>query len=121
VGAFLGATLLQPAQAAGSGPAGNAAPFTAQFFAAGTPAAGAQGPHGQGACDTLTVSSVNGNTITAKAGDGSTVTIHTAASTTYTKAGKAATASAVTAGSRIHVRGTHNSDGSVTATAIDVE
>jgi hypothetical protein len=43
------------------------------------------GAHGQ--CDALTVSSVNGQTIVAKAPDGSTVTIHTTASTRYTRAG----------------------------------
>jgi hypothetical protein len=80
----------------------------------------AAGPGGQGQCESLTVSSVSGNTIVAKSASGSSVTIHTTASTKYTQAGKAATASAIKAGSRINVMGTHNSDGSITATSIDI-
>lgn len=82
------------------------------------PQAGTPGPQGQ--CDALTVSSVSGSTIVAKAQNGSTVTIHTTASTKYTQAGKSVAASAVKVGARIHVTGTHNSDGSITATSIDV-
>ena len=78
----------------------------------------ANGPQGQ--CETLTASSVNGNTIVAKSSNGSSVTIHTTASTRYTQAGKTAAASAIKAGTRIHVMGTHNSDGSITATSIDI-
>jgi hypothetical protein len=76
------------------------------------------GAHGQ--CEALTVSSVNGNTIVAKTSSGSSVTIHTTASTKYTQAGKTVAASAITAGTRINVMGTHNSDGSITATSIDI-
>jgi len=79
---------------------------------------GTQGTRGQ--CDALTVSSVNGNTIVAKSSNGNSVTIHTTANTQYTQAGKTVTASAVTAGARIHVTGTHNSDGRITATRIDI-
>ena len=79
---------------------------------------GTQGTRGQ--CETLTVSSVNGNTIVAKSSSGSSVTIHTTASTSFRQAGKTVTASAVTVGARIHVMGTHNSDGSITATSIDI-
>ena len=86
-----------------------------QSLAAGPAARGAQGQ-----CESLTVSSVNGNTIVAKTASGSSVTIHTTASTKYTQAGKTATASAIKAGSRINVMGTHNSDGSITATSIDI-
>jgi hypothetical protein len=78
----------------------------------------ARGAPGQ--CAVLTVSSVSGRTIVAKAPDGTAVTIHTTASTQYTKAGQSAAASAVTVGSQIHVDGTHNSDGSITATRIDI-
>jgi Domain of unknown function (DUF5666) len=79
---------------------------------------GMQGTRGQ--CDALTVSSVNGNTIVAKSSNGNSVTIHTTANTQYTQAGKTVAASAITAGTRIHVTGTHNSDGSITATRIDI-
>ena len=77
-------------------------------------------PRAQGQCETLTVSSVNGNTIVAKSSNGSSVTIHTTASTRLTQAGKTVTASAIKVGTRIHVMGTHNSDGSITATSIDI-
>ncbi|HKW22174.1 MAG TPA: DUF5666 domain-containing protein, partial [Ktedonobacterales bacterium] len=73
-----------------------------------------------GQCDTYTVSSMSGQTIAAKAADGSTVTIHTSSSTKYTKGGQSASASAVTAGSQIHVQGQQNSDGGINATQIDV-
>jgi len=112
VGAFAGATMLKTAQAAAGGPG------IAQFSLASTPGSGPHG--GQGQCDAYTVSSVSGQTITAKASDGSTVTIHTSSSTKYTKGGQSASASAVTAGSQIHVQGTKNSDGSINATQIDV-
>ena len=75
---------------------------------------------GQGQCETYTVSSVSGNTIVAKSSNGSSVTIHTTASTTFRQAGKTVTASAITVGAKIHVMGTHNSDGSITATSIDI-
>ena len=115
VGVFFGATMLRTAQAAAGGPG---VANIARFQLAGTP--GAHGPGGRGQCDALTVSSVSGQTITAKAADGSTVTIHTSSSTKYTKNGQAASASAVTAGSQIHVDGTKNNDGSINATQIDV-
>ena len=118
VGVFMGASLLANAQAAAGGP--NDANF-ARFSLANTPGAhGSGGPGGQGQCDAYTVASVSGNTITAKAADGSTLTIHTSSSTKYTKGGQSASASAVTAGSQIHVEGARNSDGSITATQIDV-
>ena len=77
-------------------------------------------PRAHGACEAMTVSSVNGNTIVAKTSSGSSVTIHTTASTRYTQAGKTVAASAIKAGTRINVMGTHNSDGSITATSIDI-
>jgi hypothetical protein len=77
-------------------------------------------PGARGQCEALTVSSVSGNTIVAKTASGSSVTIHTTASTRYTQAGKTAAASAITVGTRINVMGTHNSDGSITATSIDI-
>jgi Domain of unknown function (DUF5666) len=78
------------------------------------------GPGAQGQCEALTVSSVSGNTIVAKTASGSSVTIHTTASTKYTQAGKSAAASTVKVGARILVMGTHNSDGSITATSIEI-
>src|SRR6266849_6027412 len=80
----------------------------------------AAAPGANGPCEALTVSSVNGNTIVAKTSSGSSVTIHTTASTQYTQAGKTVAASAIKVGARIHVTGTHNSDGSITATRIDI-
>ena len=80
----------------------------------------AAAPGANGPCEALTVSSVNGNTIVAKTSSGSSVTIHTTASTRYTQAGKTVAASAITAGTHISVMGTHNSDGSITATSIDI-
>ena len=77
-------------------------------------------PGARGQCDALTVSSVSGNTIVAKTASGSSVTVHTTASTQYTQAGKTVAASAISVGARIHVTGTHNSDGSITATRVDV-
>ncbi len=112
MGLFAGATMLKTAQAAAGGPG------IAQFSLASTPGSGPHG--GQGQCDAYTVSSVSGQTITAKAADGSTVTIHTSSSTKYTKGGQSASASAVTTGSQIHVQGTKNNDGSINATQIDV-
>jgi hypothetical protein len=80
----------------------------------------AAGPGAPGQCEMFTVSSVSGNTIIAKTANGNTVTIHTTASTKYTQAGKTVTASAIKAGSQISVMGTHNSDGSITASSIDI-
>jgi hypothetical protein len=119
VGAVLGSGVLGTAQAAGVTPPGASALLNVQFPLASTP--GARGPgHGQGECQSYTVSSVSGQTIVAKATNGTTVTIHETSSTQYTKADQSASASAVTAGARIHVMGTTNSDGSITATSIDV-
>jgi len=120
VGAVLGATYLSTAQAA----AAASPPSTTNTYHSYAGNRGFAGPNGtgqgQGQCETLTVSSVSGSTITAKASDGTTVTVTTSASTTYTQNGKAATASAVKAGVTISVMGTHNSDGSITATSIDI-
>jgi hypothetical protein len=123
LGIMIGAVIQPSAQAAsftpgnaivGQGPQFPGFPGARQAPFASTP--GAQGP-----CDALTVSSVSGSTIVASASDGSSVTIHTTSSTQYTKAGQAATAAAVTVGARIHVDGSRASDGSITATRIDVQ
>ena len=110
IGMVLGARVL-PAYAAGAqnnalllanqaGPGGNCAPGL-----------------GRGA---LTVSSVSGNTITAKRGDGTSVTVHTTSSTRYMRAGKTVDSSAVKAGMQIAVQGTRNSDGSIAASTINI-
>jgi hypothetical protein len=88
------------------------------FTASGNGARGAgqwRGAHGG-----LTVKSVSGGTITATRSDGQTVTIHTTGSTTYTRAGKTVKASAITNGEQIAVRGTRQSDGSITATDVEI-
>jgi len=121
VGAFLGTALGgSQAQAASNASQNQTAGFLPRNadnpqFAAATGTPGASGP-----CVRLTVTSVSGSTIQAKASDGSTVTIHTTSSTVYTKNHQTAAASAVTVGSRISIMGTHNSDGSITATSIDI-
>lgn len=116
IGAVLGSALLSNAQAARLGPYANVG--YGRTFDAGPAHHGAAG---QGQCAVLTVSSVSGSTITAKAGDGSTVTIHTTSSTQYLQNGQTVSASTVKAGSQIHVAGTHNSDGSITATRIEID
>lgn len=78
------------------------------------------GAQGQGQCESLTVSSVSGSTIVAKTASGASVTVHTTSSTKYSQAGKSVTASAIKVGTVISVMGTHNSDGSITATSIDI-
>ena len=123
VGAILGTGVLQNAQAATLANNGAQAPLSARFPFASTPGVGGpgQGPgQGHGACQLYTVTSVSGQTIVAKASNGSSVTIHETSSTQYTKSGQAASASAVTNGSQISVMGTTNADGSITATSIDV-
>jgi len=124
VGALLGSTAgaANSAQAASfaTGGANNSQALAATRSDANSSQALAVTPGARGQCEALTVSSVNGSTIVTKAPDGSTVTIHTTASTKYTRAGQSVSASAITVGSRIHVTGTRNSDGSITATHVDI-
>jgi Domain of unknown function (DUF5666) len=128
IGVFLGSTtsITQAASVASVGAtssqaqAANNQILTDQSGDANGSPSQAFGPGAQGQCEALTVSSVSGNTIVAKTASGSSVTIHTTASTKYTQAGKSAAASAIKAGTRILVMGTHNSDGSITATSIDI-
>ena len=126
IGVFLGSTTstTQAASVASVGAtsaqAANNQILTDQSGDANSSHSQAFGPGAQGQCEALTVSSVSGNTIVAKTASGSSVTIHTTASTKYTQAGKSAAASAIKAGTRINVMGTHNSDGSITATSIDI-
>jgi hypothetical protein len=124
LGALLGSQFFsaQAAAAASGGASNQGVGFSPggpiSFQNGGQMLAGTPGAHGQ--CASFTVTAVSGSTITAKAADGSTVTIHTTSSTRYTHNGQSATAGAVTVGSRISVMGAHNSDGSITATSIDI-
>ncbi|HKV85187.1 MAG TPA: DUF5666 domain-containing protein [Ktedonobacterales bacterium] len=68
----------------------------------------------------LTVSSVSGSDIVAKDENGASVTIHTNSSTTFERAGTKISLSALTSGTTIDVRGTRNSDGTITATDISI-
>ncbi len=109
IGAFLGSTI-GAAQAA----------TTSSTNTTNSASTAASGFGTQAQCAVLTVTSVSGQTIIAKAPDGTSVTIHTTASTQYTRAGQAVTASAITVGTQIRVTGTTNSDGSITATQIAI-
>src|SRR6266487_6035275 len=103
VGAIMGSSV-STTQAA-SVTSGNANSAQTLTFAQGgdnSAQALAAPPRAHGPCEAMTVSSVNGNTIVAKTSSGSTVTIHTTASTSFRQAGKTVTASAVTVGARIH-------------------
>ncbi|GAC1613645.1 MAG: hypothetical protein NVS4B7_05230 [Ktedonobacteraceae bacterium] len=102
-----GSTSSSQTQFVAPGSAYNAQPFAA-------------GPRAGGQCEAMTVSSVNGTTIVAKTSSGSSVIVHTTASTRYTQAGKAVAASTIKVGTQINIMGTHNSDGSITATSIDI-
>lgn len=77
-----------------------------------------RGMRGRG--ELLTVSSVSNGVIVAKDPSGASVTIKTTTTTTYTRAGKTVTASAIASGEHIHVRGARNSDGSISATQVDI-
>jgi hypothetical protein len=68
----------------------------------------------------LTVTAVGASTITAKRGDGTSVTIQTNSSTQYLRAGKTVARSAIANGQALHVEGTRNSDGSIAATRIQI-
>ncbi len=95
--------------------------FAAGLTGTPTTKPSAPGPgKGHGPKAVLTVTSVSGQKITAKRQDGSTVTITTTSSTTYTRAGQSVNANTVVTGTTLHVRGTTNSDGSITATQVDI-
>lgn len=81
---------------------------------------GPRGEKGHGPGGVLTVTAINGQTITAKQANGSTITIKTTSSTVYTRAGQKVSASDIKTGENIHVRGTRNSDSSISATNIDI-
>lgn len=118
-GAAAGANALT-AQAANGG--GIASPFS---FLNSTPSASHTGHfdgfggHRRGG--DLTVSGVNGQSITTKDASGATVTVKVSSSTQYTRLGKTVSLSAITVGETIRVGGTRNSDGSITASRVDIE
>ena len=67
-----------------------------------------------------TVASVSGSTVTVTGRDGTTSKVVLTSSTTYELAGEAATKDAVVAGARIVARGTLASDGTLTASSVEV-
>ena len=81
---------------------------------------GTSTPGDNGQCSTFTVSSVNGSTIVAQSSCSRSITVHTTASTQYVQAGRNVSVSAITVGSRVYVAGSQNSDGSITASRIDI-
>ena len=68
-----------------------------------------------------TVASVSGSTVTVTTFDSTTAKVALTGSTTYTLGGKAATKDAVVAGVRIAARGTLGSDGTLTATSVEIQ
>lgn len=81
---------------------------------------GGPGRGAEHAGDGLTVSSVSGDTITAKRPSGASVTVNVTSSTVYVRAGQTVNLSAITSGETIHVIGQTNSDGSITATRVEI-
>lgn len=67
-----------------------------------------------------TVASITGSTVTVTGRDGSTSKVVLTSSTSFELAGEAATKDAVVAGARILARGTLASDGTLTATSVQV-
>ncbi len=67
-----------------------------------------------------TVASVSGTTITLTLRDGTTQKVEVTSSTTYQLAGQDATKDAVVAGARIVARGALDSDGTLTATSVQI-
>ena len=67
-----------------------------------------------------TVASISGSTVTVTVGGGGTQKVVLTGSTTYEIGGQAATKDAVVAGARIVARGTLASDGTLTATSVEI-
>jgi hypothetical protein len=86
----------------------------------GGPGWGKGGPGLRGERGPLTVASVSGSTITATLPNGTSVTIHTNSNTTYGRASVSVSASAIAKGDTIAVKGQRNSDGSITASHIEI-
>lgn len=68
-----------------------------------------------------TVASVSGSTVTVTNRDGGTSKVALTGATTYELGGQAATKDAVVAGARISARGTLGSDGTLTATSVEIQ
>jgi hypothetical protein len=93
----------------------------ADQVAAGTTrmAPSARDAHGYG--QGLTVTAVNGDTITAKGRNGQTVTVQVSATTTYSRTGATASLADIKVGSVIVVRGSSATTGdTINATAITI-
>lgn len=69
----------------------------------------------------LTVTKISGSTITATRPSGLTVTVKVTSSTTYARAEQPINLSDIKVGDVIHAIGTRNSDGSITATRVEIE
>jgi hypothetical protein len=115
---LIGGVLVHSAFAAGPG---NGTPTTTSTTTPANQPTGrpGKGP-GHGPKAVLTVSSISGEDIIAKQADGTSVTIIATSSTQYTRAGSSSSLSAISTGTHIHVQGTRNSNGSITAARIDI-
>lgn len=113
---LIGGVLVHSVYAAGPG---NGTPTSTTTISSKPVGRPGKGP-GHGPKAVLTVSSISGADIVAKQADGTNVTIITTSSTQYTRAGSSSSLSAISGGMHIHVVGTRNSNGSITATRIDI-
>gem|GEM_PF-745632 len=121
---FVVGTNISAAQASSTNPAafvlGNGNVNLAQTGGHGPNGPMYRGPGMRGGPN-LTISSVQASTIQAKTPNGTVVTITTTASTQYTREGQSVSRSALKAGDEIHVAGQRQSNGSITATRVDIE
>jgi hypothetical protein len=117
IGGVGGGALALAHASSGGSPSGNVAATTLAQHNGGKGHAG----HGRSSSRaSLTITTISGQTIAATRVDGTKVTIHTTTSTSYSRAGQTVSASALASGQHIRVRGTRNSDGTITATRIDI-
>lgn len=105
------------AATSGSGPTAQASPgASGGHFMPGGPGPGRPGAGG-------TISSLGTNSFTVKTPDGSTRTVDTSGSTTYTRDGASSSASALAVGEHVRVRPTQsstNTSSTVEAAAVDI-
>jgi hypothetical protein len=122
-------TAVGPGSGPESGPLGVCAAPVKGTPTTGTPDAdnGHPGPGGRGPFGGpgpgrggLTVTAIKGSDITTTDRQNTTVTVHTSSSTTYMKDCQTAKFSDITVDDVLHVRGTRNSDSSITATQIAI-